>query len=187
MLYHDRHIRLDHARIVRINRDGTRIVEIVEALMFGASGSHGDAVGTDGLAVREKNRDFYMRILVRRIEEAHRLVTRELWLRPMTPAWDIAFGDGPPLATDRFCHGDPYLGKILPRDILSRQSLRLAQARGHSNATFVGPWGKALSWQRQGLGGCHGARRCPSSARAWAGAMKKGTVQGKKKVEIVVE
>src|SRR5215212_10024585 len=51
VLYDDRHIRLDHARVVGLARDGLGVVKVVETDVNGAPCGHGDAVGPDRLAV----------------------------------------------------------------------------------------------------------------------------------------
>ena len=77
VLHDDRHVRFEHRGVVGIARDRRGIVEIVKAQMQGAASRNRQAVGTDRLAISEKNRDCHMRVIIARIEDAGGFVLHE--------------------------------------------------------------------------------------------------------------
>ncbi len=74
MLDHDRHIRFEHRRVIGIAGNRSRILEVVEAQMQRAARRNSDVVGSDRFAVREKDGDPDVRVLVAGIQQARGLV-----------------------------------------------------------------------------------------------------------------
>src|SRR6185437_9561881 len=72
--------------------------------MHRAARRNRDAIWTRWLAIRIKNCDSDMGILLGGVQHADRFMAGELRLRPIAVCRNISFGDGPPRMTDRH-HG----------------------------------------------------------------------------------
>src|SRR5579872_4981207 len=104
MLNHDGNVRLDRARIIRSSRDRSRIFQVVEAQVLRSPRLDIDPIRPDRIAVREVDRDFHVRLLLGRVQQAHSFVARHLRRWPMTLRRNVAFRDCPVLASDWILH-----------------------------------------------------------------------------------
>src|SRR5690625_5442849 len=95
MLYDDRNIRLDQARVVGAVRDRFGVLELVEADMSSPACGYRQVVGSDGLAIGEEDRDLDVRLFRGSVQDADCLVALELGFGPMAPAGDVALCDRP--------------------------------------------------------------------------------------------
>src|SRR5690625_3004187 len=105
MLYDDRNIRLDQARVVGAVRDRFGVLEQVEAGMSSPACGDCQVVASEGLAIDEEDRDLDVRLFRGNGQGADSLVAHELGFGRMAPAGDVALCDRPAPASDRLVHG----------------------------------------------------------------------------------
>src|SRR5262245_35004906 len=140
VLQHDRHVRLEHRRVVGIARDRLRILEIVEAQMKGAARRHRESID-HRLAIREINRQRDLCLLVGGVQDAGRLMRDQRPVRVRALRRDVALGDGPSLASDlghdclQFFPAFPRESPRARRSYKSRGAASVAQR--HSGVDFM--------------------------------------------------
>jgi hypothetical protein len=108
VLHHDRHVRLEHARVVRRSRDGLGVPQVVEPEVKRSSRRHRHAVRARGLPVGEEHRDRDVRVGLAGVQETRRLVA--LQRAPAPPrafGRDPALRDRPGRPSDRARHPQP--------------------------------------------------------------------------------
>ena len=112
-------------RISRCRAESARVVEIVEAQMQRAARRDRHPIGPDRLAIGEEHRDPNLRVAVAGVEDAGRLVRDQRAIGKRALRRNVAFGNGPALASDGFhC--------VFPKDISNAKRRQRAPRRSQT-------------------------------------------------------
>src|SRR5581483_8080876 len=99
VLANHRHIRLDYAGELGFQGNLFRVCQVVEAYVLGSLRGNGQVI-LYRRAVRIENRQGYVSLGIRSVQDAHALMAGHLGLRPVTCARDVAFGNRPAFPSD---------------------------------------------------------------------------------------
>jgi hypothetical protein len=150
MLNDDRLVGFEHRRIIGIARNGSGILEVVETQMKCTARRDDHMERSEGLAIREKNRDGDVRLLVAGIEDARGFVADQRMIGKRALRGYPPFRNGPAAASDglhkKYTRASIFAPETLwpsdwfrARELLSGWVLSGCDrhARGHRSKTAV--------------------------------------------------